>query len=280
MSVRRRPGSEHSIRHAAGTGTSGIVALRRDADVRTPDPVQPQPARGGTWSGRDEPYPQDTAAGLLGHDVAAGRPPSGGLRFARLHAALAERQLDWAWQNCADAEGPPDDTRRSGARRADAGLAARALWLGGIAFALLAAGIISAVAALQSSRPLPFETWARADLTRRADGMPGATPTDGMAVALAMAPTAAERDPGEVDAALGPHVRLEPSDLEIAGLGPILASAAGAEELAANLPAPPVQAAPVGSRAERLPPGPPRPVFKPMLSSSYGEPEEAVPSKP
>jgi hypothetical protein len=115
------------------------------------------------------------------------------------------------------------------------------LWLGGVASGLLAAGLISAVATVQSSRSLPFETWARDDLMHL---MPGATSTNAMVApqlagaperARMVGPTLPDHQPGEVDAALGSHARLEWSDIVIAGLGPILASAAAAERLATDL---------------------------------------------
>ena len=97
--------------------------------------------------------------------------------------------------------------------------------------------------------------------------------------------TPASASPGEVDAALALSARLEPSEIEIAILGAILASAAMAEKLAANLPVSRVSLATagVGTRAERLIPQPHRPVFKPTLvSSSQREPDDAArpPSRP
>jgi hypothetical protein len=185
------------------------------------------------------------------------------------------------------------------------------LWLGGIAFVLLAAGVISAVAIVQSSRPLPFETWARRDLMQRTDGMPGAMTTDAVApgqsasapedaptarsgpvaalhdaiaalarvITAGLEPAAADPQPEAVDAALGSYARPEPSDIHIAGLGPILASANAADELAANFSTPWLSSTEVETRAERLFHAPPRPVFKPTLVSlSRGEPEE--PARP
>jgi hypothetical protein len=163
------------------------------------------------------------------------------------------------------------------------------MWLGGIAFALLAAGVISAVAMIQSSRPLPFETWAR-DL----GGMPGTTSTAAMVArqlagapesARVVAPTSPDHEARRGDAALGSHARLERSDIIIAGLGPILASPAAAERLAADLRlrAVSVRTGKVGTGAERVPHEPARPVFKPMLVSlSRGELDEPArpPSRP
>jgi hypothetical protein len=226
--------------------------------------------------------------------------------FARFHASVAERQLDWGWQQCPDAAGPSHESQRNEPGHAGTGFSARALWLGGIAFAVLAVGILATVATVQSSRTLPFEAWARGDLMQRAGGMPGAMPRDAMVpgqsagapqralmgraghdpiAALAgpvaarpepaATPASADREPGQDLAALAPDAKPDPSDLEIAILGPILASAATAEQLAANLPLAP--RAGVGTRAERLLNEPPRPVFKPTLvSSSQQEPNEAA----
>jgi hypothetical protein len=226
-----------------------------------------------------------------------------------LHASIAKQQLDWVWHYSPDCAGPPGESERIADGPSDRGFSARTLWLGGIAFALFAAAVISALATVQSSRPLPFETWARRDLMQPTEGIPGAMPIDapgfgqvvsgpdgapmagsGPVAALYEAiaalagvvaarpePAVADPEPGEVDAALDSYPRLEPSDIEIAGLGAILASATAAQELAADLPSPRVSApiAGVGSPAERLLPEPPRTVFKPRLvSSSRGEPEE------
>jgi hypothetical protein len=227
-----------------------------------------------------------------------------------LHASIAERQLDWAWQQCPDAALRSDESERREVEHAGQGFSARALWLGGVAFALLAAGIIAALATVQSSRPLPFETWARGDLMQRAGEMPGTMPRGataagqpagapegaliGRSIAALVEPVAprpepvatpASASPGEVDAALALDARLEPSEIEIALLGAILASAATAEKLAANLPLSRVSLATagVGTRAGRLIPEPPRPVFKPTLvSSSQRKPDDAAyaPSRP
>jgi hypothetical protein len=142
---------------------------------------------------------------------------------------------------------------------------------------------------IQSTRPLPFETWAR-DLRQLAGGVPGITSTVTMVArqlagaresARVVAPTSPDHEPREVDAALGSHVRLEQSDIVIVGLGPILAGAVAAERLAANLRLQPVSVPPakVGTGAERVLHKPPRPVFKPIrVSLSGGELEE--PARP
>jgi hypothetical protein len=250
MSLHHLTGSDDSVQHAAVAGPSGAVAIRPDARIERP-------------------------------------------RFDRVRASITERQLDWAWHNSLDAANHLAESEPSGARPTDTGFRRRAMWLGGIAFALLAAGVIWAVAMIQSSRPVPFETWAR-DLTQRAGGMPGITSIAAMVArqlagtpesARVVAPTLPAHEPGEVDAALGSHARLEPSDIVIAGLGPILASAAAAERLAADLRLPRVSVptAKAGTGAERVLHEPPRPVFKPIpVLLSRGELDEPArpPSRP
>jgi hypothetical protein len=181
---------------------------------------------------------------LLEDDVAAGCARIGRPTFARLQASIAEQQLDWAWQPSSDSATPRGERERSGARITDAGVSTRALWLGGILFVLVAAGVIAAVATVQSSLPVPFETWARRDLMQRADGSAAVLPYDTTAGLAGVgtarpesvpAPAVAEHVPAEIDAALGAPGRLEPSDIDIAGVGPILGSAATSKEFAARL---------------------------------------------
>ena len=259
MSFRRLTGSEHSVRQAAAARASGAVAIRRDAHVHIANSVRAHLVHEQNWPARHERDRHDAATELLEHDVAAGRSRIERPGFARFNASIAKQQLDWAWQHSPACAGPPGESERIADGPADRGFSARTWWLGGIAFALLATGMISAVATVQSSRPLPFETWARDDLMQHADLMPGATSTNAMLArqsagapegALMVAPTLPDHEPGEVDAALG---RLERSDVVIAGLGPILASAAAAERLAADLrlPAVSVPTPKVGTGAER-----------------------------
>jgi hypothetical protein len=210
---------------------------------------------------------------LLENDVAASHARIERSRFARWPASIARQQLDWAWQHSSDCAGPPGEGERIADGSADRGFSARTLWLGGIAFALVAAAIISGLATVQVSRPLPFETWARRDLMQTTEGVPGAMTTDALGrgqlvsgpapmagsgpdaalyegitglagmVAARLEPAAvADPESGEVDAVLGSYPRLESSDIEIAGLGAILTSATAAEELAADLLSPRVSA--------------------------------------
>ena len=210
------------------------------------------------------------AVGSRASDLAAGRARTGRPRFTRVHASIAARQSDWAWGNCLDKPEALPLKERIGAGPAGTGLPARALWFGGIAVTLLAASAIAAVATLQSGRPLPFETWARAELMQRGDAGASHMATGGAAAAPMVAPAAADSERGEVDAALVAHASLEPSDVDIAGLGPILATAAVADRLAVELAGPKerVPAADIRTRLARLSPEPPRPVLKPKLAAS------------
>ena len=281
MPLRRLTGSDDSIRPGAAR-SSGAFAMRREARPHISNSMQARLARERSWSTAHDQNRQEEAAGLLEHDGAAARDRIERPRFARLHASIAERQLDWAWHNSADTAGTSGESEPSAAKPIDTGLSARAMWLGGMALAVLATGVIAAVATLQSGRPLPFEIWARRDLIQRADGTPDAMLDDAMAPGRAPgrpegasmpAPTWADAERADIDAALGSHARRDAAEVEIAVLGPILASAAVAERLAADLPfaAGSVPTAGIETRAERLLPEPPRPVFKPALASSSHE---------
>jgi hypothetical protein len=269
MPRRGLTGSDHPIRPPAAIRPPSAMAVRGNVHAHMAASVQAHRGREQNWSAGYERNRHEAATGSRDNGVADGRARRGRPQFARLHASIAERQLDWAWHNSPDTAKASAERERAEAKSADTGPSARASWLGGIAFALLAGGIIAAVATIQSSRPLPFETWARDDLMQRADGVPGRMPTNGTAAALIVAPTAADGQRGEVDAALGSHARLQPSDIDIAGLGPILATAAVAERLAADPPSPHgwVSTAGVETRAGPLLPEPPRPVFKPAPTS-------------
>jgi hypothetical protein len=214
----------------------------------------------------------------LDQELAAHRARHERPRFARLHASIIERQSDWGWQNSFDGEPAAGDVGRLAAPQAETGLSARQLWFGGIAFALLAAGAISALATVQSGLLLQVETWARGDLAQRAT-IPGALPRDAaMADWMGGAPERArliarpapDRQGGEIDAALASHPGGQPPDVDIAVLGPILSSAAAAARLAADWPVPPLAAqAGADGRSEGPLREPPRPVLKPTLLSSF-----------
>jgi hypothetical protein len=284
MPFRRPSGSDHSIRQAR---SSGAGANRRDARAQMTESIGAHLACDQNWPATHRRDRRRAAAELLEDDVAAGCARIGRPTFARLQASIAEQQLDWAWQPSSDSATPRGERERSGARITDAGVSTRALWLGGILFVLVAAGVIAAVATVQSSLPVPFETWARRDLMQRADGSAAVPPYDTTAGLAGVgtarpesvpAPAVAEHVPAEIDAALGAPGRLEPSDIDIAGVGPILGSAATAKEFAARLATGSLPGVMIASRGGRLLPGPPRPAFKPTLVSSRGEPEE--PARP
>jgi hypothetical protein len=132
---------------------------------------------------------------------------------------------------------------------------------------------------VQSGRILPFEAWTRSDLMRLAGVVPGAVAPDPRGAyevtaaperALIGAPPATDRAAGEVDAAIASPPDAQPADVEVAILGPILASAAGAAQVAAEWPVAPTAARTgTDSRSERLLLEPPRPVLKPTLVSSF-----------
>src|SRR5918995_6310878 len=175
MSLRRLTGSDHSVRQAAAARSSGAVAIRRDAHAHMANSIRAHLVHEQNWPARHERDHHETATGLPDNDLPTCCARIERPRFDRLRASIAERQLDWAWHNSPDTANHLAESEPSGAKPTDTGVPRRAMWLGGIAFALLAAGVISAVAMIQSSRPLPFETWAR-DL----GGMPGTTSTAAM----------------------------------------------------------------------------------------------------
>jgi hypothetical protein len=273
MPPRRLTGSDRAIQHPA-MRSAGPRLIRPSLRTCPTDSTPSQLAHEPTWSARHGPADQEAAIEL----VDGGRMGLAGPRFARLHASLAERPLEWAWQDSPAT--PPARSERLDAGTAHAGGSAVRLWLGSIMFALLAAGVIAAVATVQSGRPLPFETWARRDLMQGAGDLAGGTSAHAMGagrfasppmvgrefVVAAPGPTA-ERDPA--DAALAWDPGRDAPEVDVAALGPILASAAAAAKLTAEWPGPltAVQTVPA-SRSERLPLEPPRPVFKPTLVSS------------
>ena len=277
MSLRHLTGSDGSVQHAPAARLSGAVAIPPHAHAQMANSVRADRVHKQNWPARHEREHHETTTGLPDKDLPTCCARIERPRFDRVRASIAERQLAWAWHNSLDTANHLAESEPSGAKPSDTRFPRRAMWLGGIAFALLAAGVIWAVAMIESSRPLPFETWAR-DLRQLAGGMPGITSTVAMVArqlagtpesARVVAPTLPDHEPGEVDAALPSHVRLEQSDIVIAGLGPILASAAAAERLAADLRLPPASVPPakLGTGAERVLHEPPRPVFKPMLVS-------------
>jgi hypothetical protein len=276
MPLCRLTGSDDSIRGPAATRPAFAVPGRyAQAHLALPKHLEHEQKGAALEHRRSRPG----TAGPHDNGLAAGEARIERPRFSRLHASIIERQSDWAWQNSFANTQAPCALERTTASRAGVGLSAAKLWFGGIALALLAAGVISAVATVQSGRILRFDAWTRSDLMWLAGVVPGALAPDsrgayGVAAApgreLIVAPPAADRAAGEVDAAIASPPDAQPADVGVAILGPILASAAGAAQVAAEWPVPPTAAqAWTDSRSERLLLEPPRPVLKPTLVSSF-----------
>jgi hypothetical protein len=263
MPYRRLTGTEYATPQAGASRSSGTLAMQRHPDGHAASPTPPYLRREQNWSVQER-YHQDAAGRRLEDDVVIGRTRTGRPRFARVQASIAERPSEWAWQYSREIAGPSAQRGRVAPRPADAGMSTRALWLGGGALILLASGVIAAIAMVQSSRPVPFETWAQRDLMHD----PGAVPD--LASSAASISDAADRQRGAADAGLAPETGVSSPEVEIAALGPILASATAAEEVTARLPLP--AAAPAAVAAEASDPrplrAPPRPVFKPPLMTS------------
>lgn len=303
MPPRRLTGSDDSLWHAAAARSAGVIAVPRAAHADMTNSMQARLAHERNWSTGQPHHSHTAATGLPENDFANGGGHIGRPHFAKLQASLAERPLDWAWQDPPDMAKAAGTSERSDGTPAATGFSARALWFGGIAFVLLAAGIIAAVATVQSSRPLPFGTWAGLDLPQDADGAPGAMTTTAAApgpfadaregtlraevgpgvarhdAIAALAGVVAAGEHAEVDAALVPDAGLAPSHVEIPGLGPILGSATAAEQVAANLARLSLTTAGIGTGTERPLAKPPRPVFKPAAVRSL-QPDETAPPRP
>jgi hypothetical protein len=268
MAHRRPTGSERSIREAAPTQSSGAFTAPGKAPLYLANATQTRLGRESNRSVRHERDPQEAATGLLETGVAGGQAHTARPRFARLHASIAERPMEWAWQPLDGVESPGEREPIGAAR-----LSARLLWLGGAVSALLAAGVISAVVTVQSARSLPFESWARRDLTQGAGEVRLLADTDGMlpgqpagALMAGHEPKPARAKPAKaiVSAAAG-HERgasdaavARPGsapDIEIALLGPILASAGEANHVAAKLRVR-TAAAPAAAVEPRIAPAP------------------------
>jgi hypothetical protein len=260
MPYRRLTGSEYATPQAVATRSSGTLAIPRISDLHAVTPTQPYLRREQNWSARQERPQQDAASRRRENDVAVGRARAERPRFARVQASIAERPSEWAWQYSREIARPSGKDGRIAATPAAAGASARALWFAGGTLVLLAAGAIAAVAMVQSSRPLPFETWARRDLMQGTGAMPD------LASSAASLP-AADHERGAADASLASDTGMAPPEVEIAALGPILASATAALEVTARLPAPPAEPAAGAVQVSDAGPlrPPPRPVFKPSL---------------
>ena len=175
MSVPRLSCSDLAVPQAAARQPSGGIAIGRAAPAQLTDLVRAYLARQqNNWLTTHE-QDREATTELLENHVAAGRVLIEGPRFPRWDASIAKQQLDWPCQHCSDGPGLPGESERMADGPADRGVSARTLLLGGIAFAVLAAAIISWLTAVEAIRPLPFEIWAQHDLIQSTDGIPGAT---------------------------------------------------------------------------------------------------------
>jgi predicted nucleic acid-binding Zn-ribbon protein len=177
MPVPRLSCSDPVVPQVAARQPSGGIAIgRADPDQMT-DLIRAYLARQQNWLTTHE-QDREATTELLKNDVAAGRALIEGPRFARSDASIAKQQLDWPCQHRPDDEGPPGESERMADGPADRDVSARTLRLGGIAFAVLSAAIVSGLATVQAIRPLPFEIWAQRNLIQITDGIPGATTTN------------------------------------------------------------------------------------------------------
>jgi hypothetical protein len=212
----------------------------------------------------------------LENHLAGGRAPRTRPRFARLHASIAECPMEWARQAPPSVVIHPREQAGIAAKLVNAGFSARMPWLGGVALALLTAGVIWAVATVQSGRSLPGGGARSAGTLLAAHEAGAAQPGPAEAPAFA----GAGRERGASAARFAPAG--SESGVEIALLGPVLASAGEAEEVSARLPMGTAAApgAAVGARVAHLLHDPPRPVLKPTLVSLLhaGSPRRARPT--
>ena len=154
MPFQRQIGSDPSISPAVGT-RSGAFALRRNAHVVTANAAQTAPRPEPNRSLQHERNQPGAATSPPENDVSTKRAHTKRPRFARLHASIAESPMEWAWQHPPSVVSDPGEKERSAGNLLNAGRFARGPWLGGVAFAVLAAGVISAVAMVQSGRSPP-----------------------------------------------------------------------------------------------------------------------------
>ena len=176
MSVPRLSCSDLAVPQAAARQPSGGIAIERAAPAQLTDLIGAYLARQqNNWLTTHE-QDREATTELLENDVAAGRELIEGPRFAKVgNASIAKQQLDGPCQHRPDDEGSSGENERMADGPADRGASAHTLWLGGIAFAVLAAAIVSGLATVQAIRPLPFEIWAQRNLIQITDGIPGAT---------------------------------------------------------------------------------------------------------
>ncbi len=260
MPQRRPLGSDRSPSPAGGPQSSGAFALRRNARV---------PANATQTHERDEPNRsaaheriQPETAPPPEAEITAGRPRRGRPGFARLQASLAECSMEWAWQHPPSVVTHPGERERSAAKLLNAVLSARAPWLGGVAVALLAAGIVATLATLPSRRSPPADEVRSGEAVMAGVEVGAAPPVS----------AAAGRERGASDPAFG-GAGAAPA-VEIALLGPVLANSGEAAEMAARMPRPTaaLQGAVIERPAARLLHEPPRPEFKPAEVSLVAVP--------
>jgi hypothetical protein len=255
MTHRRPIGSDRATSPAVGARSSGALTVRRNARI-PPNPMQTQERRGP-----DRPVAHDRtqpdAETLLETGIAGGRGRRGRPGFARLQASIAASPMEWARQYPPSVVTDPKGRAASAAKLLNAGLSARASWLGGVAAALLASGVIAIVATVQSGRSPPAgEAPSPEPVTALAE------PAEGLVSATA------GREPGAPDPAAAPGGSAPA--VEIALLGPVLASAGEAEAVSARLPkgAAAVLSAAAEAGGAHLLHEPPRPAFKPTHVSA------------
>jgi hypothetical protein len=229
------------------------LTVRRNARI-PPNPTQTQERRGPDRPVAHDRSQPDAQTPLLESGITGGRARRGRPGFARLQASIAASPMEWACQYPPSVVTDPKGRAASAVKLLNAGLSARAPWLGGVAAALLAAGAIALMATVQSGRSTP------------AGEVPSPEPVTVLAgSAEGLVSATAGRERGATDPAAAPDGSAPA--VEIALLGPVLASAGEAEQVSARMPA---RTAPLWSAAAdaHLLHEPPRPVFKPTLVSA------------
>jgi hypothetical protein len=143
MPLCRLTDSDDSIEGPAATRSAFAVPGRyAQVHLALPKHLEPEQKGAALEHRRSRPGiagPHDN--GLAADGARIERP-----RFSRLHASIIERQSDWAWQNSFANTQAPCAHERTAASRPEVGLSGAKLWFGGIALALLTAGVISGVA--------------------------------------------------------------------------------------------------------------------------------------
>jgi hypothetical protein len=229
------------------------LPVQRNARI-PPNPTQTQERRGPDRPVAHDRSRPDAQALLLEAGIAGGRARRGRPGFARLHASIAASPMEWACQYPPSVVTDPRGKAASVAKLLNAGLSARVPWLGGVAAGLVAAGVIAIVATVQSGRSPPGSEVPSPEQVTVLAG-----PAEGLVSAMA----GLER--GATDPAAAPYGSAPA--VEIALLGPVLASAGEAEQVSARMPA---RTAPLWSAAANahLLHEPPRPLLKPTLVSA------------